>query len=88
MGRSTKDGLLTQKELKNPIGYAAEGMSDKEIVETLKEKDMLTDDLKMTRRGKEYAINVISKMNRVERLMVERFILEHHGVVVNIEYSG
>ena len=65
----------------------AKGLSNKQIVERLKVIDLLTDDLKLTRRGKEYADGILKQMNNVERIMVERFILEHHKVDIDINYS-
>lgn len=81
------NNFLTQQEKKNPIGMMAEALSDKQIIEKLKELDFLTDDLKLTRRGKEYVMGKLETMDNVERLMIERFILEHHGVEANIPYN-
>lgn len=80
--------FLTQQEKKNPIGIVmTEALSDKQIIEKLKEVDFLTDDLKLTRRGKEYVMGKLETMDNVERLMIERFTLEHHGVEANIPYN-
>lgn len=79
---------LTKVEKKNPIGIIAEGMSDTRIVEKLKEVDFLTDDHQLTRRGKEYAVGKLSEMDNVERIMLERYILEHHGIDNKITYTN
>ncbi|PLS19458.1 hypothetical protein CVD28_03310 [Bacillus sp. M6-12] len=87
MGRTT-EGYLTKLEKKNPLGkWMTEAYSDNKIVEELKKKDFLTDDLKLTRRGQEYVMGVLQEMDSVQRIMVERFILEHHQLNVNISYN-
>lgn len=82
-----KTSYLTKQEKKNPIGMLANGMSDKQIIEKLKEIDFLTEDLKITRRGREYVLGKLESMDNVEMLMIERFIIEHHELEANIEYN-
>lgn len=81
------NAFLTKQEMKNPIGTIANGISDRRIVEKLKEVDFLTDKVELTRRGKEYVIGKLSEMDSVERILLERFILEHHGIEKEIEYD-
>ncbi|PGP12048.1 hypothetical protein COA01_35090 [Bacillus cereus] len=87
MGRK-KTGLLTELEKDNPIGkIMTEGLPTEKIIDKLKEVDFLTDDLELTRRGKEYAIGKLEKMDSVERIMLEKFILEHHKLKPKLNYS-
>ncbi|MCU7667353.1 hypothetical protein [Bacillus thuringiensis] len=87
MGRK-KNGLLTELEKENPIGkIMAEGLSTERIIDKLKEVDFLTDNLELTRRGKEYVVGKLEKMDNVERIMLEKFILEHHNLKPEINYN-
>lgn len=79
---------LTKLEKKNPLGKLSEGMTTQDIIKNLKKVDFLTHDLKLTRRGKEYVELKMQEMDNVERVMIERYILEHHGVEVNVDYIG
>lgn len=77
---------LTKQEKKDPIGKIQNGLEDKEIISRLKDIDFLTQDLKLTERGKEYTLGKLQELNSVERIMIERFILEHHEVEKEILY--
>lgn len=80
---------LTELEKKNPIGYTAEGMSSQQVVDKLVEVDFLTENYEMTERGMEYTENKLSEMDKVQRIMLERYILEKHNVdrLVEIDYD-
>lgn len=69
----------TKKEREHPIGKLMTGLGSEEIVKRLKESDFIAEDGKLTRKGKEYCEYQFQKLDSVQRIMMELFILSHHG---------
>ena len=66
--------------MKNPLGTADSYMTSEEIVQAMVNySHFLKEDLTITKRGKEFVMAKLEKMSQVERIMIERFILEHHA---------
>lgn len=80
-------GYLTVQEKKNPLGKKADGMSSHQIIKELKKVEFLNDELVLTPKGIEYVYGKLEKMDNVERIMIEKFILEHHDVDVRPIYD-
>jgi len=80
--------MISKTERKHPIGAVFEnGLSGEKTVEKLIEGNFLDNERNLTDKGREYTQGILENLTNVERIMIEKFILEFHEIHKELGYG-